>query len=253
LAAVKADARPRRKIAKTKETGKGSYEELLARELLSVCVATMHRYGVDPKKVLRALLTSGDWTAQTFLAKVLFHNADRLGDLTNEWNENPRFLDQSGRPMVLPLRGSGATFETLVRKYFGPKRLTEILEFALHTRVVERIGPDQVAPVNKCVMLTGDRVLLLARAVLSVQWLLSSAENNGISQNEPSKSLPERMACGYIPKECVAEFSSLMRPHLYNVLDMGNRWLSEHTVRDAPEGAEDRAALVGLHAYVFRE
>jgi hypothetical protein len=228
-------------------------EEILATELLSVCLAALRPYGVDPQKALRSQLSREASVAQTPVARRLFQDADRLGDLANEWTENPQFIDQSGRPLVLPIRGRGPTFETLIRRYFGPKRLRDILELAIQTRVVERVGRDRVAHVNSCVMLTGHRVLLLARAVLSVQWMLAGAENNGLPLKEQSDLLPERMACAYISKERVTEFSSLMLPHLFNVVDMANRWLSEHMVRDRSKEAQDHTRLVGVHAYVFRE
>lgn len=243
-------SKPRGRKKKTSVTTR--LEEILAGELLGVCVAAMRHYGIDSHKAL-ALLSRLESGAGTPVARKLFQDANRLGDLATEWNENSQFLDPSGRPKVLPIRGRGATFEALVRKYFGSGHLTEILEFAVQTHVIERMDRNEVAQLSDCVMLTGNRVLLFARAILSVQWLLSSAENNGVPRTEPSYALPERMACAYIPKDRVAEFSSVMRPHLFNVLDMGNRWLSEHMVRDCPKDIDGHAALVGVHAYVFRE
>jgi hypothetical protein len=253
LAGAKESSRSRHKALKRKGKQSVRVEEILASELLSVCLAAMRPYGVDPRKALRSQVARDASLAQTSVARRLFQDADRLGDLANEWTENSQFVDQSGRPMVLPIRGRGATFETLVRRYFGPKRLREILELAIQTRVVERVGRDRVAHVNSCVMLTGHRVLILARAVLSVQWMLAGAENNSLPPDEQSDLLPERMACAYIPKERVTEFSSLMLPHLFNVVDMANRWLSEHMVRDRPKEAQDHTRLVGVHTYVFRE
>ena len=236
-----------------RRAGEPSVEELLAQELLSVCLAALNSYGVDAAKVLESQRSVRSLSTQAPTARKIFHDMHRLGELTTEWTENPHYVDHSGRPKVLPIDGKGASFATLVRKYFGVRRLPEILALAYRTRVLEQVGPDRVAQLNATVMSTGNPVPLLARTVLSVRWLLNVAERNGLRSSDKAQLVPERMACSVVAKEHFAEFSDLMRPQLSNLVDMGNRWLTKCTVKAGPKGIGRRARLIGVHAYVFRD
>ena len=230
-----------------------SASERLATELIGVCLAALRAYGVDSAGVLRSRAPLMPAAARATFARRLFHDTFWLGELATEWTENPLYMDQSGRPRVLAIDGEGATFAALVRKYFGPRRLRSVLELAQRTRVIERIGEDRVAQLNACVMLTGQPLLLLARAILCVRGLLAATQSNARGAAKPSELSPDRLACSYVPKESFEEFAGFMRPQLHNVMDQGNRWLSEHTVRDRPRETDNKRGLMGVHAYVFSD
>jgi hypothetical protein len=102
-------------------------------------------------------------------------------------------------------------------------------------------------------MLTGHPALLLARAILCVRGLLQATERNAFSAKTRDGLSPDRLALSYVPKESFGEFGAFMRPQLHNVADQGNRWLSEHTVRDRPRDSGHNARLMGVHAYVFSD
>ncbi|MGH8254605.1 MAG: DUF6502 family protein [Steroidobacteraceae bacterium] len=240
------------------EADAGSTQERAAKmrlgaELVGVCLAAVRPYGVDSAQVLRSPLTVKASTGRATFARKLFHDTYWLGELATEWTENPDYVDASGRPRVLAVYGQGATFAALVRRYFGARRLQPILKLALRTGVVEQVGSHKVAHVNACVMLTGQSTLLLARAVLCVRGLLSATQSNGLGVSKTTQLSPDRLACSFVPRESFGQFAGLMRPQLHNLVDQGNRWLSDHTVRDRPRDAEDRKGLMGVHAYVFRD
>jgi hypothetical protein len=247
-AAVRA---PSRRRPQAGPSTKPSVEECLATEMLSVCLMGLRSFGVDAEKTLKSQRSIRSLNGQVPVARKIFQDSLSLGELATEWMENAHYVDQSGRPSVLPIRGKGATFSTLVQKYFGKRRLDEILDFAMRTRVIERVGSDKVAQVNAVVMLTGDPLLVLARTVLSVRWLLDVARRNGLRASDQSELVPERLACSLIPRARSAEFADLMRPYLYNMTERTNRWLAKYTVRDRRR--EGDTELVGVHTYVFRD
>jgi hypothetical protein len=226
----------------------------MAKELMHLCAKAMHPYGVDPSGLLkssqRAEILRG---ARTLTARKLFEDTFWLSELATEWTENRAYVDTSGHPRVLRIRGKAPSFAALVKKYFGARSVTEIVQLARETHVIEYAGEGKVAQINACVMLTGNPVLLLSRAILCVRWLLSVAERNGLHARSSADSLPERMACRFIPESKIKEYVALMRPQILSVADSANRYLSKHTVRRQPRRRRGRMALVGLHVYVFRD
>lgn len=228
-------------------------DEQLGTELLGVCVAALQCYGVQGARILKTDPSKILAAKRPRLAARLLHDTFSLGKVVEDWSENPRYIDESGRPRVLPLRGRGSTFSALVAKHFGRRDTQRVLELALRTRVVERVGPDKVAQINACVMLTGHPTLLLARAVLSIRGFLEVIRRNSATNAKRSALSPERMATAYVRREDFEEFAALMRPQLSNLTDQGNRWLTAHMVRDRPRASDRDVAFTGVHAYVFQE
>jgi len=226
-------------------------ELLLAKELVEVSRAAARAYGLLPSRRGSSRISSS--ASRAPLARKIFQDAHRLGDLAAEWAENGHFLERSGRPKVLPIEGAGASFRTLARKHFGRRRLSEVLDLAARRGVIEQIGPHEVAQRTAWVMLTGDSVLLLARAVLCVHWILKAARRNGRKSANSAALLPERMASARIPVEWAAQFADLMRAQLSNAAEIGNRWLSKRALQARTRRTARRTSLVGVHAYVFRD
>jgi len=227
--------------------------EQLSTELLSVAASCLSFFGVESAKVLASDAIHAPATARAPLSTQLFHDALWLGELALEWSESSEYLDAAGHPKILAIQGQRCSFSSLVRKYFEGGRTAQILELGIRTRVVERVGEDRVALINACVMLTGQPALMLARAVICVRGLLEGMVRNATDTKPDALRWPDRMACSYVPKESFRAFADAMRPQLHNVADQGNRWLSEHTVRDRSRPESEKTALMGVHVYAFTD
>lgn len=223
--------------------------QCLAEEMLSVCLAGLRPFGVNPWAALKAVSSGGPRTGRAELADKIFRDIDLLGRVAQDWAEHPEFVDPSGHPKILPIYGTGATFATLTRRHFGKRSLKQILEFGVRTKVIERVGADKVAQLAACVMLTGNPVLMLAHIVLSMRRLLDVGKRNSLISAE--SRVPERFAYRLIPRKESERFANVMRPQLINTVEMANRLLMKYSVRDRPRRAGDE--LVGVHAYVFRD
>jgi hypothetical protein len=219
--------------------------------MLNVCFAGLRSFGVDGKRALESLRSVRSVDGRTPFAKKMFRAVDLMARLAQEWMENPLYLGPSGRPKVLSVYGKGVSFAALVRRHFGRRKVNVVLEFAIKTGVLERVGSDKVAQVNPFVMVTGDPNLVLARTVLSIRWLIDVAKRNGLRSSDKAGLVPERMAFALVPKERSAAFAELMRPQLSNVTEMANGWLTQYAVRD--QSRQSGTELVGVHTYVFRD
>lgn len=222
----------------------------LGGELLGVCMAALGEYGIKPAAIAHLAAKAATNGGETPTARALFADVDKLGDLANEWAENPDFLDSTGKPKILPIHGTGVSFAGLVDRFFPGRRLEEIIEMGCRTRVLERVGASKVAQFGGCVIFAGNPTLMLAHAIHSIRWFLTTTLVNA-GRKESYSASPDRRACSQVPAELYEEFSKVMRQPLINLVEMGNRWLSARA--PAPPEASGKTVAMGVHAYVFRD
>jgi hypothetical protein len=77
------------------------------------------------------------------------------GDVLSTWRRDRRYLNTDGSPRVLPIRGRGATLETLVRKCVPQMPLDEVLAY--------------ICSHGEATLYKGDRVALLGSASVLTQ------------------------------------------------------------------------------------
>ena len=89
-------------------------------------------YRRDVKRI-RARILEPPPDAAAMDAEIFARN-NRLTRVMTGWLQDKRFIDKSGRPAELRLRGRGATFEDLVKRYSGDMQARPILD------ELERLG-----------------------------------------------------------------------------------------------------------------
>ena len=247
---------PRRSSGKGKTIGNvglvdAEFIEILARELLSVCVAALKQYGVDSSSLTRLCRQAVEVPGKIPTASRLIDDADRLAVLAAEWMENSAYVDGIGRPKVLPIEGPNPSFSCLVRKHFHRRSVTDVLDIGLRTQVLERVGTAKVAQFGGCVIFAGNPNLMLVYAIQSVRSFLATTLRNAVSANASFATLPDRKAWAVVPEGCTEEFICVMRQAVINTVEMANRWLTARGAGTNPK--RGRSVKMGVHAYVFRD
>lgn len=227
----------------------------LAKELLGVCFSSLKRQGLSSEELRRLSKEAMKTTRRISPSHALMHDISRLGRLISEWTENPRYVDATGRPRVLAIEGGTPSFAELARKHFDYYDVENVIQFAMKFKALERVDKRTVAHLGSCVLLTGNRTLLLSHAVRTVRWFLATSEYNG--KKTQVTPWPERQAFTQLPEEKFGEFLQFMREPITNLVDMGNRWLMANAALQVPQRQKQhqkkRGTLVGVHAYVFRD
>lgn len=224
--------------------------DALARELLGVCLASLKNLGFSQKRLLELSQMAIVGKGEIPTAGKLFEDVHTLGDLATEWTENPSYVDSTGHPKTLPIRGASPSFEALSKKYFGPRPVEEVLTLADRTRVLELVRHDRVAQFSACVMLAGNPLLQLVRSIHSVRWMLSTAQHNG--QPKAATTWPDRQVCGWASEEDFADFIGVMRQPIVNLMEMGNLWLTMRATRKKT-AQRTKVLMTGIHAYMFQD
>ena len=246
--------RLQRRKNESKAKMEASIRKALAKELLSVSFSFLGRHGFLARELgdlaRECLKKPSGFSAST----ITMRDIACLSRLMNEWTENARYIDTAGRPRVLEIEGESISFAELAAKHFRNRSVTSVLKFAIKFKAVEPIGRQHVAQLGSCVLLTGNRTLLLGHAVRAVRGFLATSEYNG--RRMQAAPWPERQAFTELPQEKFGEFLRFMREPIINLVDMGNRWLMANAVHQPNQllkHKEEKKIFAGVHAYVFRD
>ena len=223
---------------------------LLARELLGVCAGMLADYGLSSKELRELTGSTVRPRRDVPTAQRLFRDIAQLSELLNEWADATDYVDESGRPAILEIEGTHRCFSRLVAKYFDSRPVGEVIDLGCKTRVLERVGPNKVAQLSACVVLTGNPTLVLAHAVYSVRSFLATTRHNAMA---PAGGciLPDRKAATVLSAEDLPDFVAAMRQPTANLVEMGNRWLTRRAAEK--KRTSPRKALIGIHVYVFQD
>jgi hypothetical protein len=224
----------------------------LARELIGVCLAALKSYGLDETSFVHLAreATAQSVPATPFSARLL-SDTEQLAKAINGWGEEPRYLDATGQPAVLPIAGAKPCFADLAGEFFPKRDIMDVVRLGCSTHVMERVGTDKVARISSAVLFPGNSVLTLANTVRTVRWLLGTADHNRRLRAGEALGFPDRSAHVEIPAGDFAKFVAMVRPQISGLLEMCDRWLLQRS--QLPNGRSGKKRLAGIQVFVFRE
>jgi hypothetical protein len=125
------------------------------------------RLGASPEDQRTAALRARKTSTRLRPSARLMAAINGAGDVLSTWRRDKRYRGSDGSPRVLPVRGKGATLETLVRKCVPQMPLEEVLTY--------------ICSHGDATLYKGDRVALLGTAAIltrrtpetTLAWLLT--------------------------------------------------------------------------------
>ena len=113
------------------------------------------------------------------------------------------------------------------------------------------MGPQHVGHLGACVLLTGNQTLLLAHAIRSIKWFLSTTYYNARTPDEAGPARPERQAFAELSESDFNDFQNVMREPIVSLTEMCNRWLMARSVT-RPD-VVGKKIIMGVQAYIFKD
>jgi hypothetical protein len=227
----------------------------LAAEFYAVGEQALDRFGVSPEEKAQAHLRNAQSAGPANVSGPFLRDARGLAALLLEWTRSPDYCDSAGQPSVLPLRGSGATFETLVKRFMSANTFEEALGMATATaEVLLRPGGKIALIGGVSVKLTHSAEHLLAHAIRHMDQLLTTITFNLQATREGtdhSLTRMERLVIGAIRQELFPDFMYRLRPQIYNLLQQMESTVEEMQPTSAEELAQSSAVMIGV--YVAQE
>lgn len=167
------------------------------------------------------------------------------------WHTDPVFLDGTGKPKPLQLRGPTESLESLLRRCNRGVLRQRDLHLLCDSASLTRHGKSRFVPVDHFVDLKGHRDLLLHFACLSAARLLRTALGNATRKGN-STALIERSAyVTQLPATLIPQFRQLANAQGAELIKMMDRWLEKHRVPTRGRSSRIRTRLAGLHVFGF--
>jgi hypothetical protein len=227
--------------------------ELLARELIGVCMATLKSHGLSGDRLAElAASAARESSGQIASTNAVLEESRRLAELTNKWVEDPAYRDATGRPAVLSIQARRrCSFAALAGEFFPERSLAEVVTIGCDARVIERIGRDKVALLSSTVLFTGSSLPILAYSIRSIRRLLGTAEFNRHADAAALENWPDRTSYVEVSDEDFHEFVRVFRPQISELIESSNRWLFQRS--GLSRNRQKQKRIAGLQVFIFRE
>lgn len=168
------------------------------------------------------------------------------------WRTDPEFLDRQGNPNQLVIRGPGATFHTLVRRYGGDVTPISVLNELVRTGAASRVGGGKVAIRKTTPRVKGYGPEVVAEIANRVRDLGTTLVGN-IERPETPVFVGFRDIEGLSADEA-ALFQVTFSDRAASLVDGVTRWRTSQThVRATGRGKEKQGARVGLGVFLIGE
>jgi hypothetical protein len=242
--------------ARTRGTGKPSVTQTaedLAVELYTLVRLALGELGVTRAQQLRALARSRRLKSPPSVSGRTVRAGLGVGSILLEWSRRAPYLDSDGKPRVLSIAGSGATFESLARRFLPHMPLKEVVALACEkSEVVIRPG-NRIALLGSILVKLGDsREMYLAHAIRQIDQLLQTLlHNRRVVRNNPERGRMERVVIGVISRANFRSFMDELRPQIYDLL-LG---VDSSIERNQPKSARSMrdATAVSVSVYAGQE
>jgi hypothetical protein len=227
--------------------------ENLGVELYSLVRLALDKFGVSPAQQERAIERARRQKTAPYVSGPLLRDTRGLCALLLEWSRDGEYVGADGKPRVLAVKGRGATFERLARRFLPKQPLTEVVAMACATAEVTTRPGGKIALLGGIlVSVAKSRENLLAHAIRQIDQLLETILHNQVVHTTGNgNGWLERMVLGVISR---SEFNDLMRELKPQIDDLLQRVDSAVQPRQPKTlGALKNATAVSVAVCVARE
>lgn len=228
-------------------------EEALATELYALVRLALSRLGVNHDQQRRAQSKANRLAHPPCVSGPLMRNLRALADLLTEWARAPGYVDADGKPKVLRIAGSGASYATLAMRFLPQLTVSAAVSLACSA------APVAVRPSGKIALLgsplvdpSGAPATALAHTIRHIDHLMTAvihpARSNRRVACGPSPRL-ERLVVGAIPREAYPEVVAELRPQIHDLMER----VDAAVQRRQPSARVAPSTSLSVGIYVSRE
>jgi hypothetical protein len=227
--------------------------ENLGVELFSLVRLALTQLGVAPAQQERAIERSRHLKSAPYVSGPLLRDTRGLCALLLEWSRDAEYVDSGGKPRVLDIKGSGATFERVARRFLPKKPLTEVVAMACATAEVTTRPGGKIALLGGIlVSVAKSRENLLAHAIRQIDQLLETILHNSVVHTKGNgNGRLERMVLGVISRSTFNDLMRELRPQIDDLLQRVDSAVQPRQPK-TPRALKD-ATAVSVSVCVARE
>jgi len=164
------------------------------------------------------------------------------------WYQDPKFLDDQGRPRELDESGVGVSFESLCTRYGGDIAMQTMLKELIKTNAVKRqvCGKLRVQSRYYQPAATDDENLVFAAD--RIHDVAATMNNNVFVGDSGTPRFGGFAANDSIPTAVIPEFRAFLDKRGQEFLEEIDDWLTQHAVPDSQLNTDTARVGIGLFA-----
>ena len=175
------------------------------------------------------------------------------GNVLCRWMEDPRFVDESGQPKVIPISGSDISFAALVKQEAPGEAVKECLNGLIKMRSIVRIGPRRIRLRTSATIYSGYGATFVEGVLLSIRELLRTVSWNLIEQSKSGEPrLFQRGVTGVeITERDMDDLVRMVNVHGMTLLESFNGWANQRALVAKRSGPVRRKAMVQPYVGIY--
>ena len=249
--AKKTVIRPRRKRASQQSNLVLNAElESQVSEVTRLLVRILKSMRFTDAQITSAIQTACDTERPSPVRYPTAGRGELWGNVLCRWMEDPKFVDESGQPRVIPVSGSDISFATLVRHAIPGGDVKECLEGLLKMRSIARIGAKRVRLRSPATIYSTTSATFVEGVLLSVRELLRTVSWNLSEQSRSGRPrLFQRGVTGIeITENDMDDLMLMVNTHGMNLLESVNAWANQRAIQ--PKQRDQIRKLRTVQPYV---
>ena len=227
--------------------------DLLAMEAYSVLCSGLTLYGISVERQ-RVLFrqSCGKLGKVTPVSAQLLEQFHSVSELLTTWLQELPYVDATGRPKVLPIRGRGATFESLARQFLPERSVDEVVDLARQVGTVDTLSGERIAVYgDPMINIAENPEATLAQAIQHITNIIQTVDFNAKRGRRRDRSIGrfERLVYEQLTAKQFEIFRKSIRPQLDALCEHAGRVLKK-LARDQARNKR-RLGGAGIGVYVY--
>jgi hypothetical protein len=225
--------------------------ELLT-EMYHIVLDAAAEIGVPAKDRHRAMKLAEKDPSRTRPSKRTMRTNYGIAVLLNRWRNDRQYRTPDGTPRVLSIRGKGATFETLARKFVPQLSVNQLADMICENAEVTRLKGKKIALVGSPVMMSPKTPeITLASLILRLRRLTGTIVHNAsIAPKINPAGRFERIVTGRLSDREFREFAQSVRQPMQDLCDRVDAGIGQPT---PSRRARAKRKTCGIGLYLFRD
>lgn len=224
--------------------------EPLTLELFGFLRGLLASHGLSPSRMRRLFEQSGRQATFEDVSGPLLEQFRGLGDLVAAWLEEGPYVDEVGKPRLLAIEGSGATFESLARRFLPGTSVATAVDLACQWANAGTLPGDRIALFgDTMVNFAKSSECALAQTVSHIRKVAGTCQHNVQSAQDGSATgRLERIVGHELTREEFEQFSKVIRLQLHDQCERADRVL-KGTKNQSRKAGPKGTAGIGLYVY----
>ncbi len=242
----------RRASSASRVKARVSQLELLVMEAYAILCRGLTVYGVPIARQRALFKKSCAKTGKiTPISSQLLEQFRCVSELLTTWLQELPYVDATGRPKVLPIRGRGATFESLARQFLPERSIEEAVALACQSGTVDKLSRGRIAVYgDPMINIAENPEATLAQAICHITNIIHTVTFNARrGKKDRATGRLERIVNADLTPQQFELFIKLFRAQLDALTASGDRVLTKVSRTKTRDKGRLAGGGIGIYLY----